>query len=64
VDGCQPDIPRASAVLTSAFQVIEECANEGSIKVFDPELAELDGSNRDIPQSYVGSLVVDEADGR
>jgi hypothetical protein len=39
VDGCQPDIPRASAVLTSAFQVIEECANEGSIKVFDPELA-------------------------
>jgi hypothetical protein len=38
VDGSQPNIPRASAVFTSAFQVIEEETDEGSIKVFDAEL--------------------------
>jgi hypothetical protein len=39
VDGCQADIPRARAVFASAFQVIEEETDEGSIEVFDPELA-------------------------
>jgi hypothetical protein len=39
VDGCQPDIPRARAVFASAFQVIEKETDEGSIEVFDPELA-------------------------
>jgi len=38
VDGSQPNIPRASAVFASAFQVIEEETDEGSIKVFDAEL--------------------------
>ena len=38
VDGSQPNIPRASAVFASAFQVIEEETNEGSIEVFDAEL--------------------------
>jgi len=38
VDGSQANIPRASAVFASAFQVIEEETNEGSIEVFDAEL--------------------------
>jgi hypothetical protein len=38
VDGSQPDIPRASTVFPSAFQVIEEEANEGGSEVFDAEL--------------------------
>jgi hypothetical protein len=38
VDGSQPNIPRASAVFASAFQVIEEETDEGSIEVFDAEL--------------------------
>jgi hypothetical protein len=38
VDGSQPNIPRASAVFASAFQVIEEETHEGSIAVFDAEL--------------------------
>ena len=38
VDGPQPDVPRASTVFASAFQVIEEETNEGCIEVFDPDL--------------------------
>jgi hypothetical protein len=38
VDGSQPNVPRASAVFASTFQVIEEETNEGSIEVFDAEL--------------------------
>jgi hypothetical protein len=38
VDGPQPGIPGASAVLASAFQVIEEEPHEGRIEVFDLEL--------------------------
>jgi hypothetical protein len=38
VDGSQPNVSRASAVLASAFQVIEEKTNEGSIEVFDAKL--------------------------
>ena len=38
MEGSQTGIPRASAVLASAFQVIEEDANKGSIEVFDAEL--------------------------
>ena len=38
VDGSQPNVPSASAVLATAFQVIEEEPDEGSIEVFDAEL--------------------------
>src|SRR6266576_2928580 len=38
MDGSQPGIPGASAIFASAFQVIEEEADKGSIEVFDPEL--------------------------
>jgi len=38
VDGSQPNNPRASAVFASAFQVIEEETNEGSIEVFEAEM--------------------------
>jgi hypothetical protein len=38
VDSSQPDVPCASAVFASAFQVIEEEANEWRVEVFDPEL--------------------------
>jgi hypothetical protein len=38
VDGSQPDVPRASTVFASAFQVIEEETNERCIEVFDPNL--------------------------
>jgi hypothetical protein len=38
VDGSQPNVPRASAVFASTFQVIEEETKEGSIEVFDAEL--------------------------
>jgi hypothetical protein len=38
VDGPQPDVPRASTVFASAFQVIEEETNERCIEVFDPNL--------------------------
>jgi hypothetical protein len=38
VDGTQPGIPGACAISASAFQVIEEEANKGSIGVFDPDL--------------------------
>jgi hypothetical protein len=76
VDGTQPGIPGACAIFASAFQVIEEEANKGSIEVFDPDLgghfaeslfwqtAKAGGSNRGIPRSYAGSLVVGEAGDR
>jgi hypothetical protein len=38
VDGSQANVPRARAVLASAFQVIEEETHEGSIEVFEAEL--------------------------
>ena len=38
MDGTQPSIPGACAISASAFQVIEEEANKGSIEVFDPDL--------------------------
>jgi hypothetical protein len=38
MDGSQTNVPRASTVFASAFQVIEEETKEGSIKVFDAEL--------------------------
>ena len=38
MDSSQPNVPRASAVFASAFQVIEEEPNEGCIEVFDAEL--------------------------
>ena len=38
VDGSQPNVPSASAVFATAFQVIKEEPNEGSIEVFDAEL--------------------------
>jgi hypothetical protein len=39
MDGCQARVPRTRAILADAFQVIEEEADEGSIEVFDLELA-------------------------
>ena len=38
VDGSQPGVPRASTVFASAFQVIEEEANERCIEVLNPDL--------------------------
>jgi hypothetical protein len=38
VDGSQANVPRASAVFASVFQVGEEETNEGSIEVVDAEL--------------------------
>jgi hypothetical protein len=38
MDSSQTNVPRASTVFASAFQVIEEETKEGSIKVFDAEL--------------------------
>jgi hypothetical protein len=50
VDGTQPGIPGACAIFASAFQVIEEGANKGSIEVFDPDLV------GQLAESFFGKL--------
>jgi len=37
VDGSQARIPRASAVLASAFQVLEEKTKKGCVEIFDQD---------------------------
>jgi hypothetical protein len=50
VDGCQPGIPSARAVVASTFQMFKEKTNERCIKIFDPKLG------RHFAESFLGKL--------